>query len=501
MNNNCTIRIQDEVTCMISNLRPEHLELFYNTFGIFAPNYYFNPKFKLGVWDGKIRFFTKTGKTYVNLLEDIIPKIVGLGYKIDIDDKRKSAHVSPNPIDEDFFKHIIDPTTKQPWKMRQYQVEFINVLLNNGSGVGVVGTGGGKTSVTAAMALCYEQAANFRSIIIVPDKYLTKQTWAEYAFFELDVGEYSGSRKDVKHKHVVSTWQALKNLPELLVLFQVVIVDECHGIKGNTLTKLLTEHANHIPYRFGVTGTLPKQTTDALAVKIAVGPTRYVVPAHQLIEQGYLADLHIDILQHDIDLKDQYNQYLAEWEEIRSKPEKKMTYVQFKNSYFPELSLETHHLQHHTKRLVSIARLISKIGDEKKGNCLCLVNNIRFGKKLTTMIKGAHFVYGQNDVKIRRQVYDLFENNNDVVVIATVQVAGTGLNILRIFNLLYVDMGKSFIRVIQTIGRGLRRAHDKESVNIIDICADLKYSKRHVRERIRLYEEAKYPYKKYKVNL
>lgn len=494
-NRTCRIKILDEVYCVFVGLHPDHVGYFYEEYAAHAPNYFFNPKFKLGQWDGKIRYFHKTGKTYVKLLDEIIPKVIALGYKVSVDDQRDTLLVNPDPIDEDFFSNIIDPATGQPWKMRPYQVELVNALIAHGGGVGIAGTGAGKTSMTAALALAYERAANFKSIIIVPDKNLTKQTLTEYQFFGLDAGEYSGSKKDLDHQHIVSTWQSLQNNPDILTLFNMVVVDECHGLKGNVLTKLLNETGSRISYRFGVTGTLPKDETDALSVKIAVGTVQYTIPAHQLIEEGYLSNLQIDIIQHDIDLVSQYKDFLTE------NPIPRPTYKQFKDSYFADWPSEKRFLHTEPKRIQWIADYIAVCGEQHKGNVLCLVNSVKFGKKLASMIEGSHFVYGDDDMKTRQEIYNLFKDNDNVIVIATVNIASTGLNIPRIFNLIYIDVGKSFIRTIQSIGRALRKAHDKDFARISDICSDLKYSKRHLRERIKYYNEAKYPNKKRVIQL
>lgn len=491
----CTVRILDEVSCAIIGLHPDHIGYFYEMYGVFAANYYFNPKFKLGAWDGKIRYFHKTGKTYVKLLDEIIPKIAALGYTINLDDLRQTSLITPRKIEKDFFSHIINPDTSQPWEMRQYQVDLVNALITHGGGVGIAGTGSGKTSMTAALAKSYELAAQYKSIIVVPDKNLTRQTINEYNFFQLDVGEYSGSHKDINHQHIVSTWQALQNNPEIIQNFQVVIVDECHGLKGNTLTKLLNEYGKKIAYRFGVTGTLPKEPTDELAVKVAVGTVQYTMPAHQLINEGYLSRLQIDVIQHDIDLKEQYQDHLT------SKPMPPPTYKQFKDGYFPDWPAEKKFLQTNNNRLDWIATYIEIISEQSKGNVLCLVNGINVGKKLVKLVQGSYFIHGQDDMKTRAQIYDMFSNNDNIVVFATVNIASTGLNIPRIFNLIFIDVGKSFIRTIQSIGRGLRKAHDKDFVRISDICSDLKYSKRHLRERIKFYKEARYPYTKRTVEL
>ena len=498
----CTIKILDHVNCVLVGLHPDHLGYLYEEFAAFAPNYFFNPKFKLGSWDGKIRYFHKTGKTYVNLLPEIVPKLIGLKYKVKVVDQREGELVFPPLVDKDYFSHIPEPDNQEkPWEMRDYQYELVNALLTNGGGVGIAGTGGGKTSMCAAIAKSYEDSFGYRSIIIVPDKNLTVQTREEYAYFGIDVGEYSGERKDYKHTHIVSTWQSLQNNPKMIQDFQVVIVDECHGLRGKVLTKLLNEYGKDIPHRFGVTGTLPKAETDVMAVKIAVGTVQYTIPAHVLIEQGHLAKLHIDIMQLDVDLKAEYEEYKIEYAQLKEKgtisPDelgRLLTYRKFKDSYFPEWTAEKRFMQTEKDRLEWIATYLEL--KRQRGNVFCLVNGIAFGKKLAKMIEGAVFLHGADKMKVRKQAYDMFKDQDNVIVIATVNIASTGLNIKRIFNLIYIDMGKSFIRTIQTIGRGLRKAPDKDFVHVTDICSDLKYSRKHLRERIKFYKEAKYPHKK-----
>jgi len=490
----CKIVLIDEVNCACIGLSRDHYAYFYEKYGIHTENYFFSPKFQLGSWDGKIRYFHKTGKTYITLLDEIVPMIVDLGYEIQLDDRRKSLPVTPELIDEDFFSDVIGDDGK-PWKIRDYQVEMVNSLLSSSNGIGIAGTGAGKTSMCAALALSYERTGNLRSIIIVPDTTLTDQTRESYAMFGLDVGEYSGASKDLKHKHVVFTWQTLQNNPQVITEFQMVIVDECQGLRGAVLTKLLNEYGKHISYRFGVTGTLPEGESDAIAVRIAVGSVRYEIPAHVLIEAGHLSTLEIDIIQMVVNLKSQYDDFK---EQVKTDPElSKVTYAKFKSSYFPDFTSEKKFIQSQEKRLDWIANdLVNK--SMLTGNVLCLVNGVAFGRKLAGKIDNAVFLHGKDHTKVRKEIYERFKDYDNLIVIATVNIAGTGLDITRIFNLILVDIGKSFIRVIQAIGRGLRKGGDKDHVFVSDICCDLKYSKRHSRKRITHYKGAKYPYKERK---
>ena len=177
----------------------------------------------------------------------------------------------------------------------------------------------------------------------------------------------------------------------------------------------------------------------------------------------------------------------------------KVTYAKVKNSYFSDFKSEKKFLHSQPARLDWIANdLQNKC--MLTGNVLCLVNGVAFGKKLASKIEGAVFLHGADGKEVRKEIYAQFKDNDNLIVIATVNIAGTGLDITRIFNLVLVDIGKSFIRVIQAIGRGLRKGGDKDHVYVTDICSDLKYSKRHATKRIKHYNDAQYPNKKRSVD-
>lgn len=271
-----------------------------------------------------------------------------------------------------------------------------------------------------------------------------------------------------------------------------LVVSNCHGAKGPILSKILTDHAGTIPHRFGVTGTLPKDPCDLMAVHNALGPVRCTITAHELMEKKVLSTINIDILQLSEDLKTEYATYV---EETTTLP--KLTYKQFKSGYFPDYESEKSYIHRKESRINWIAgKLVEKVA--LTGNVLCLVDSIPLGRKIAEYIPGAILVNGQDvkDPTKRKAIYDLFKTRDDLIVIATVHIVGTGLSINRIFNLVSVDIGKSFIRVIQGIGRGLRRFEDKTHVTYTDICSDLKYGQKHLVSRISFYDDAHYPYKK-----
>jgi superfamily II DNA or RNA helicase len=145
-----------------------------------------------------------------------------------------------------------------------------------------------------------------------------------------------------------------------------------------------------------------------------------------------------------------------------------------------------------TDRIDFISNLCKNIVNT--GNTLILVDRLDAGKQLAASIPNATFISGEVKLNDRKEHYDEIRDVDDKVIVATYGVAAVGLNIPRIFNLVLLEPGKSFVRVIQSIGRGIRKAEDKDFVQIWDITSTCKYAKRHLTERKKFYKEAKYPF-------
>jgi superfamily II DNA or RNA helicase len=464
-----TIWLKDEINCTIMGLSQEHHEYFHNKFAYNAKNYFFNPKYKLGVWDGKIQFYSKTGVTYLYLLKYIIPKLRKWDYEIVLKDDRKAMAVEPDPIADNLFADILNEHD-EPYMLRWYQVAALNAIISKGGGIMIAGTGAGKTIMSAAIAKTYGEFG-LKVITIVPSTTLVEQSSADFKMWNLDCGQYCGDTKELNHTHLVTTWQSLQNVPTILKKFDVVVVDECHGAKANVLAKLLKDHGSHIGYRFGMTGTMPDDELDNLQVRLTLGDVHYEIAAHTLIDQGFLSTIDINVVQ----MKEN-----------------------FEDDYFPDYASESNYLRSSTERTSWIGNFIEEKSQVGEGNTLVLVSSVSFGKKLVKQNPDWHFVYGKDKTKARKEIYDLFKTQSNLVVITTVQVAGTGLSIDRIFNLVYIDIGKSFVRVIQAVGRGLRKNSKagKDHCQAYDICSTLKYSKQHLRKRTKFYNDSQYPHNK-----
>jgi superfamily II DNA or RNA helicase len=456
------INITDEVYCAVSGLAPAHVKYFYDKFGPYVDGHRYIPSVKMGRWDGRKRFFQPTGKTFVRLLDDIIPDLIGFGYKVDVVDKRTPTPFPKKWASEDQFGHILGYRGK-PLAVRGYQVAAVNDLVSYGDGFLIAATGAGKTLITASLADIYN-SAGYTVVIIVPSGDLVKQTVAALQMCGLDVGQYDGEHKDVDHATVVATWQALQNNPHLMKLFKCVVVDEAHGAKAETIQTLINDHGAHIPFRFGVTGTFPKPEADQMALISAIGPIRHQITARWLIDNGYLAEIDIDVF------------------ETSDTPE---------GGDMPDYTSERAWLARNDER----AELIAGIVEECRalyGNTLVLTPDVKYGKKLAKLC-GATFMHGETDGDDRQGEYALFESENDKILICSMGIAKQGISIDRVFCLVIIDSGKSFITAIQSVGRGLRMAEDKKYVKVVDISSSMKFSKKHRKDRIAYYNEAGYP--------
>lgn len=493
MKKTATVKILDEISVTVLGVSRDDIELLYEIFGIYDKDYIFKSNYKMGSWDGKIRMFSKNGLTSIHFIEDVISEITKLGYSLRLIDNRNPIAWDVPLVDKDTFQ-------KYGVELGDHQVLSINALLENRGGIALAATGAGKSYIIGGLAKILQDHMKLRCIVIVPSIDLVGQTAKEIRIFGNDVGTYSGRKKELNRIHLVSTWQSLQNNPEILSRYNAVIVDEAHGTKSNVLKNMLLKYSSRSIFIAGVTGTLPKHEAEIAQIRYVLGVPVHTVAGRELIDKGWLARLKMYRLILEEDFSDMWELFKQTDPEAAAK----LTLKTFKSSYFPDYRSEKKFLQSRTERTEMIAKLIETT-TERRGNSFVLVNGVAYGKKLAKLIPNSVFIHGEDDTKIRKQLYDLYADNNDMIVIATYNLASTGLNIKRIFNLFMIDPNKSFIQVIQSIGRGLRKAEDKDSVRVWDISSDLKYSRTHANLRKTYYDEQEYPYHtvktKYNMNL
>ncbi len=478
----CRLEIRDEVNIKFHDLDASTRRRCESKLKYLLPYAYHVPAYRLGRWDGKISFFTTAGGTYLNLLDRVLPILDEEGWQIEIDDRRTTHNFVFPEVTADSLSDQVwpkgHPAEGQPIVLRDYQTECINRFFASPQGVQEIATGAGKTIITAAMSKFCEPYG--RTLVIVPNKDLVTQTRADYANLGLDVGVFFGDEKDLGHTHTIATWQSINSLlkrfkdglsevgPELITDNLVaVIVDEVHMAKADVLRQLLTGMFANTPLRWGLTGTVPKEEHEYISLIASLGEVLHRLPASELQDIGVLSNCHVKVLQFE-DAVD-YKTYQEE-----------LTYL---------TTNET--------RLQTLARTIDAISDT--GNTLVLVDRVKCGQTLEELLPESVFVSGAMKSKDRKEEYDEVATATSKIIIATYGVAAVGINIPRIFNLVLVEPGKSFVRVIQSIGRGIRKAQDKDFVQIWDITSTAKFAKRHLTKRKKFYDEANYPYETQKV--
>jgi len=475
--------IRDEVNIKLDQIDPSTRRKMSAALKYMLPYAYHMPAYKLGRWDGSIRFCDIGGRTYLNLLDTLLPIIQDAGYDIEIEDHRQTWNLHFDEIDDTYLSDTLWPDghmlAGQPIVLRDYQVEAINNFLQHLQSLQEIATAAGKTIITATLSKLCEQYG--RTIVIVPNKSLVTQTEEDYRNIGLDVGVFYGDRKEYGHQHTICTWQSLNvllkkskrqeadiDIEQFIDDVICIMVDEVHQAKADVLKELLTGVFANIPIRWGLTGTIPKEEYEFVSLKASLGEVINRISAHSLQQKGVLSNCEVKVLQ----LKDDVE--------------------------YPNYPAELKYLSTDANRIDYLSSVIQDIATT--GNTLVLIDRIKTGEMLMERLPDAMFVRGATKNEDRKETYDEVATSNDSLIVATYGVAAVGINIPRIFNLVLIEPGKSFVRVIQSIGRGIRKAHDKDFVQIWDVTSNCKYSKRHLTTRKKYYREANYPFNVEKIS-
>lgn len=478
----CKLILQDEVNCKFEGLNPSIRQQMMKEVSYVLPYAKFTPAGRLGRWDGKVNFMNLGGSTYYHMLDRLLPILERNGIDIELEDQRTQHNFNFEHIDENIFSDVIFPAGHhmegKTITLREHQVNAVNACLDNPHGLILASTSSGKTLITAAISKVVEKYG--RTIVIVPNTDLVQQTYNDYALVGLDAGVFFGDKKEFGHQHTITTWQSLNSLwkktkkDEIPLTEQdvhdfidgvvAVVVDEAHTSSADALQAILGNVMKDIPLRWGLTGTIPKDPVMAAKIKVNVGDVIFIITAKELQDKKILSTCNVNCI--------------------------KLKSGQKFSTYQEELK----YLVTDRDRMKYIAMLIEAISES--GNTLVLVDRLEAGELLCEFLglPKSEFVRGTTKKNDREASYGEIRWADNKILIATYGVASTGISISRLYNVVLIEPGKSFVRTIQSIGRGLRRAEDKDHVEIYDICGSNKYSAKHSRERIAYYKEVQYPY-------
>jgi len=466
-------------------------------FSFFVPGYQYMPAFRNKLWDGKIRLFNiRNNELPAGLFEHLEKFAVQRNYTIDAqkteygypDGGAHDEKVDPQEVME--FIHSIT----LPFPIRDYQFDAVCRGLEKKRAILVSPTGSGKSLIIYVLLRYYltKIAEDYQKVlVVVPTTSLVEQMTNDFKDYGYDIENvhkiYSGKDKDTECPIIVSTWQSIYKLGSAwFEQFGMVIGDECHGFKSKSLTSIMNK-CSEAAYRFGTTGTLDGTQTHELVLQGLFGRIHKVTTTRALQDNDTLAKLEIRRL-------------VLQWPNEFRKDFGKQSYQD-----------EIHHIVTNEKR----NKFIRNLAIEQKGNTLVLFQLVdKHGKILYDLIdEKAHedrkvfFVSGATETSDREAIRKITEKQTDAIIVASLGTFSTGINIRNLHNIIFASPSKSQIRVLQSIGRGLRKSDDGRITQLYDITDDISWGNQqnfallHSWERLKMYKSENFVYQTYKVDL
>ena len=457
------------------------MQEMYDFFTFSAPNYQFSPAYKEKHWDGKIRLLSlKTKQIYLGLIAYIKVFCKQNNYSIEVLDEEKEVF----PIDTKNLANAL----ALPIQPRDYQYVASSIGLTKKRSVLISPTGSGKSLIIYMIIRQLLNSGKQRGLLIVPTINLVTQMHSDFKSYSINNGWdvekhcqkiYGGESKIPETDLVISTWQSIFEMPKkYFAQFDFIIGDEAHTFKAKSLTSIMTKLVN-CDVRIGTTGTLDDSKVNKLVLEGLFGPVSKVISTKELIERKQLANFNIKCI-------------VLKYPEQVCKLTQKFTYAE-----------EMNFLTQHAGRTNFIADLAVNL----KGNTLVLFTYVeKHGKLLYDLIlskcseRKVFFIHGDVDADDRELVRNITEKETDAIIVASYGTYATGVNIRNLHNVVFSSPTKSKIRTLQSIGRVLRLAENKDAAVLYDIADDLRYGPRtnftlkHYEERVKIYSEEKFPF-------
>tara|TARA_Y100000590_G_scaffold52745_1_gene55313 strand:- start:2007 stop:3488 length:1482 start_codon:yes stop_codon:yes gene_type:complete len=452
----------------------------YFTFTV--PGHTFMPAYRMKIWDGKIRLFNIHNRLlYGGLLEYVFIFAEPRNYRVaPIGFDWKPRKIAKNQA---FLDDL-----KLPFEPRDYQLDGFHHALSYKKSLLVSPTASGKSLIIYLIV----RALNVKTLIIVPTTSLVSQLYSDFQEYGWDSAKYchqvyAGQDKVSDKLVVISTWQSIYKLnKKTFEPYRLVIGDEAHGFKSKSLTTLMTKCVN-AEYRIGTTGTLDGTQTHKLVLEGLFGKVYKVTTTKKLMDRKELSSLNVEII-------------LLKYPDVICEQFKQIKYAD-----------EIEFLVGHEKRNKYIRNLVLSL----EGNTLLLFRLVKkHGRILYDMIeektddnRKTFFVFGGTETETREQIRAIAETERDAIIVASYGVFSTGINIRNLHNIVFASPSKSRIRNLQSIGRGLRLSDTTDKTTLYDIADDLRwknrknYAYRHHEDRLKIYDEEKFPYKIHNITL
>jgi superfamily II DNA or RNA helicase len=461
-------------------------------FSFYVPGYRFMPAYRNRVWDGKIRLYNRnTGELPAGLIHHLVQFSRSRDYIIEPIETNYGLPYEEDKIDGRDITTFCE-SLLLPFNPRDYQTVAVKHGLEKKRAILLSPTGSGKSFIIYLLMRWIETEQSGNILIIVPTTSLVEQLYQDFKDYGYDVENnchriYSGKDKNTDKRIVISTWQSIYKLPKpWFEQFVAVFGDECHGFKSKSLMTIMNK-CTKASYRFGTTGTLDGTQTHELVLQGLFGRTFKVTTTRELQDDDTLARLEIKRII--LDYAEKVRQEFG------------------KRTYQDEIDYIVSH--------VGRNKFIRNLAVDQKGNTLVLFNYVeKHGKPLFDLIeervdedRKVFFVSGETDTIDREAIRGIVEKQKNAIIVASLGTFSTGINIRNLHNIIFASPSKSQIRVLQSIGRGLRKSEDGKATTLYDLTDNLGWKARknfalqHSEERLKIYEKEKFNHKSYKVNI
>ncbi len=457
------------------------------------------PAYRNKIWDGQIKLYNIYKQTlYAGLIEYVEKFARDRKYSITVPEESKKKWITQEHMKRFIDDYLQPHASGSLIKAHDHQVVAATHAINRDRCLLLSPTGSGKSLIIYTLIRYYldKIAKDKKILIIVPTTSLVSQMYSDFKDYsstsDWDVEEnchtiFAGREKQTDKRVVISTWQSIYKLPQKYFdQYSCVIGDECHLFKSKSLTTLMTK-LTQCPYRVGTTGTLDGTMTHKLVIEGLFGPVFNVTSTKNLMDKELLSALKIEsiLLKYPSEIREHMK---------RAKYQDEIDWIvrnEKRNDFIKNMALSL------------------------KGNTLVLFQFVeKHGKHLHSIVEDAaeknrpiFFIYGGTDVEMREKVRHITEKESNAIIVASYGTFSTGISIRKLHNIIFASPSKSRIRVLQSIGRQLRKSEHKDIAKLYDIGDDLSWKAyknhtlKHFEERVKIYKSENFDYDIVSVNI
>lgn len=476
--------------------------LMREKFSFFADGYKFAPSYINKYWDGKIRLLKETNLMPLGLYEDVEKFCASQNHPY----KRDPSIVRYNlPVEkfENFVTNLNIHTGGESIDPYEYQITAAHWALEMQRGILLSPTSSGKSLIQYMIIRLLEKMVDGMSmIVIVPTVGLVAQMIGDFCDYSSEIdwngekmihGIKGGVSKETDKHIIVSTYQSLAKVDKsFFEQFDICMVDEVHTATAKSITRVVEACVN-ATYKIGLTGTLDEAKANEMTLKGLFGPVFEVITTRQLMDMNRVANLDIKmamIVHPEEDRKLLRSAPRGEKDEKTGKKKRR------KATYQEEMA----HIVASPKRNKFIMRLASKL----EGNTIIMINEIEHGENLVKWLKeglphkNIYLYTGAVNANDREEIRQAMEKQDGAIIVGSLGTISTGISIKRLHNLVFAHPSKSKIKVLQSVGRLLRKSKFGNNVTMYDLVDDFRigaysnYVYDHGMERYRFYCEQQF---------